>query len=195
MHAIQSDGSLTGIGSSEKQVADFFAASHERHGWLVHDYCFRKCSQIDRRLGLHEDITNEVFLGLWKAIENGVPQSLQKDSQLIAFVLRIAKSRLTDRTRYSSRLKRTNSLEFHEHVTAHHEQCFKSLVSDLELNESWDRFERSLSVQDQEIVRMRRFGSDTKDIACMLQLTPRNVQRRLEKIYRDWCKESELQDL
>ena len=167
---------------------DFLVNVMDRYGSLVEHFCLSKCSQVDRRLGLDEDIVNEVFFCLWKNLKfRLLLSSVQNDTgQSAAIVLRIAKSRMIDHIRRNQRRKRSITAEVLEHFSSKRDANSDLFVVELELNEAWEKFQCSLSELDREIIRLRVLGKTASQISHELLLSTRSVQRLLERIRNEW---------
>ena len=98
-----------------------------------------------------------------------------------------AQSKSIDRRRYHRSKKRLcvilNQMEFVSLCSS----SYQFPPSELEFVEEWRLFEASLpDDQYREIVRFKMEGKDVADIQSLLEMLPRTLQRKLDRIEELW---------
>ncbi len=149
------------------------AVLYQQYGPAV----FRRCMQLLRNTSEAEDMVQETFIKVHR-----FRAQFKGESSVYAWLIRIANNTCIDYIRSQSRRRVRNQKSEEQRILASESKVFGAehiLVMR-------DRIQKGLSAmpkEDAELLVMHYFDEfDTKEIAEMLSMNVRTVQRRLKKI-------------
>ncbi len=149
-------------------------------------YVVGRLSDRDRGEGIEDDLSVETMYCLWFDLSGGRFSKVNNRDELWYAIMRIAKSRMIDRHRYLSRIRRAaiKTISLSSLVIGSKTQ---SEIDQFIIYDAWKLFTESLEDQQlKELVRMKMDGLSSDVVAEQLGLVPRTVQRKLKIIRELW---------
>ena len=160
----------------------------------------RRLGGVPGRLADEEDIALSVFRCLCKGAADGRFARLEDRHDLWQILVTLTARKAIDQHRRLNAQKRRGDVVWIESEMADVDSALAALdqlpddqpTPDMlvELMEEYDRLLRQLGDETmRRIVLMKIEGLTNGDVASQLNITPRSVQRKLQRIQRQWLKE------
>ena len=168
----------------------------ERYYVSLRHVARKQLAGFPTRLVDDEDLALSVIDTLFRGARTGRFEGLRDREHLWGLLVLIARQQIVDHKRWETRIKRDVTKEFGDAADAEEtELCDEDLTPDhlAEMKDQQEHLFQLLRTDElRRIAALKLEGYDNAEIAQLLDMSPRSVQRKVNQIYDCW--ERKLKD-